>query len=53
MSSEITEIINYDKLNSIYFWTLMTIGGLCGLAIGYVTSLQIKVGLRFVHFDFF
>lgn len=47
MNSEVTEIVHYDKLNSTYFWTLMTIGGLCGLAIGYVTSLQIKVGYGF------
>lgn len=50
MNSEVTEIIHYDKLNSTYFWTLMTIGGLCGLAIGYVTSLQIKVGYGFFLF---
>lgn len=43
MNGEVSEIMNYNKLNSVYFWTMMVIGGVCGLAIGYVTSLQIKV----------
>lgn len=43
MNGEVPEIMNYNKLDSVYFWTMMIIGGVCGLAIGYVTSLQIKV----------
>lgn len=46
INNELSEIINYPKLTHGYFWFLMTIGGLCGFAIGYVTALQIKVKLQ-------
>ncbi|XP_054273873.1 GDP-fucose transporter 1-like [Macrosteles quadrilineatus] len=46
---EVPVIISYEKLDSLYFWTLMVVGGLCGLAIGYVTSLQIKVTSPLTH----
>uniref|UniRef100_A0A1B6F945 Sugar phosphate transporter domain-containing protein n=1 Tax=Cuerna arida TaxID=1464854 RepID=A0A1B6F945_9HEMI len=49
MNNEVPEVSNYEKLDSVYFWTLMVIGGLCGLAIGYVTSLQIKVTSPLTH----
>ncbi|XP_059468349.1 GDP-fucose transporter 1 [Neocloeon triangulifer] len=49
MNGEIKEIINYPNLFSPFFWFLMTIGGLCGFAIGYVTALQIKVTSPLTH----
>lgn len=42
-------VLNYEKLNDSYFWTLMTIGGVFGFAIGYVTGLQIKVTSPLTH----
>jgi len=43
INKEVPVILNYEKLADLKFWLLMTGGGLCGFAIGYVTALQIKV----------
>ena len=32
-----------------WFWGVMTIGGVCGFAIGFVTTLQIKVTSPLTH----
>merc|ERR1712086_421851 len=40
---EIPTVFNFQFLSSINFWFLMTIGGIFGFGIGYVTGLQIKV----------
>merc|ERR1711911_25920 len=34
---------------SLHFWFLMTLGGIFGFAIGYVTGLQIKVTSPLTH----
>lgn len=45
-----TEVIfNYKQIDSFYFWTLMFASGLCGLLIGYATTLQIKVTSPLTH----
>ncbi|CAH2091690.1 unnamed protein product [Euphydryas editha] len=49
INGELTQIWNYDNFNSIFFWIQMVIGGICGFAIGYVTSLQIKVTSPLTH----
>ncbi|KAF4533533.1 hypothetical protein B566_EDAN001018 [Ephemera danica] len=49
INGEIPVLLNYDKFRTIEFWLLMTVGGLCGFAIGYVTSLQIKVTSPLTH----
>ena len=36
-------IVNYTQLFSFDFWGPMTLAGLFGFAIGYVTGLQVKV----------
>ena len=41
-------IINLFSLSS-HFWFLMTLGGIFGFAIGYVTGLQIKVTSPLTH----
>ncbi|KAK3740599.1 hypothetical protein QZH41_009716, partial [Actinostola sp. cb2023] len=46
---EIKEVIEFSKLSSPYFWFMMTMGGLFGIAIGYMTGLQIKVTSPLTH----
>lgn len=48
-TNEVPALLSYDKFTSLYFWGLMIIGGFCGFAIGYVTSLQIKVIMFIVY----
>lgn len=43
LNGELTALWNYPNFDSTYFWFQMLVGGLCGFAIGYVTSLQIQV----------
>ena len=40
---ELPVIASFEHLDDVNFWFLMTIGGVFGFAIGYVTGLQIKV----------
>jgi GDP-fucose transporter C1 len=49
INNEVPVILNYEKLADIKFWLLMTGGGLCGFAIGFVTALQIKVTSPLTH----
>lgn len=39
----------YEHLDQLWFWAAIFVSGLCGLAIGYVTSLQIKVTSPLTH----
>jgi len=39
---ELPVVYNYSDILSQYFWTSMTAAGFFGLAIGYVTGLQVK-----------
>lgn len=48
-NNEIKVLLEYENILSFHFWMLMTIGGFCGFAIGYVTSLQIKVTSPLTH----
>lgn len=53
LAGEIPEIINYEDLSiTSSFWPLMTAGGVCGFAIGFFTSLQIKVRIIMLLFFF-
>ncbi|XP_063379895.1 GDP-fucose transporter 1 [Cydia fagiglandana] len=49
MNGELQALRNYTNFGSTYFWVQMVIGGICGFAIGYVTSLQIKVTSPLTH----
>ncbi|KAL5284551.1 SLC35C1 family protein [Megaselia abdita] len=48
-SGEIEEVVKYEHLKEAWFWVAMSIGGICGFSIGYVTSLQIKVTSPLTH----
>lgn len=45
VNNELSELINYPQLYDANFWFIMTIGGVSGFAIGFLTSLQIKVSV--------
>lgn len=49
VNREIPVLLNYDKFGDLTFWSLMTVGGLCGFAIGFVTALQIQVTSPLTH----
>jgi len=46
---EIPTVVGFEHLTSGNFWFLMTVGGIFGFAIGYVTGLQIKVTSPLTH----
>ncbi|XP_038620772.1 GDP-fucose transporter 1 isoform X1 [Tachyglossus aculeatus] len=46
---ELHTLAAFDKLTSAHFWGMMTLGGLFGFAIGYVTGLQIKFTSPLTH----
>ncbi|XP_015194844.1 GDP-fucose transporter 1 isoform X2 [Lepisosteus oculatus] len=46
---EFKTLFYFDKLDSWYFWGMMTLGGVFGFAIGYVTGLQIKFTSPLTH----
>ncbi|XP_063922866.1 GDP-fucose transporter 1 [Zophobas morio] len=47
--NEFVELFNYMELLHTYFWFIMTVGGVCGFAIGFFTSLQIKYTSALTH----
>lgn len=48
-SGEFVAIANYPRLFELSFWAFLTVGGICGFAIGYVTGLQIKLTSPLTH----
>lgn len=48
-TGELRTVYHYEHLNELWFWGAMTIGGLCGFAIGYATTLQIKFTSPLTH----
>ena len=46
---EIPVVYHFQYLKSSYFWVMMTLSGVFGIAIGYVTGLQIKVTSPLTH----
>lgn len=46
---EVQAIYGFHMLTSAYFWGMMFLAGLFGIAIGYVTGLQIKVTSPLTH----
>lgn len=46
---EVPVVMSFKFLSSVNFWTMMTVGGVFGFAIGYVTGLQIKTTSPLTH----
>lgn len=46
---EAGEVWGFSKLRDVTFWTYMTVGGVFGFAIGYITGLQIQVTSPLTH----
>lgn len=46
---EFKSLYNYENIGAAWFWASILISGVCGLAIGYVTSLQIQVTSPLTH----
>nr|BAC30595.1 unnamed protein product [Mus musculus] len=46
---ELRALLAFTHLSSAHFWLMMTLGGLFGFAIGYVTGLQIKFTSPLTH----
>ena len=49
ITGELQSLWNYDKIFDFYFWFLMTVSGVFGFAIGFVTALQIQVTTPLTH----
>jgi len=49
MASEHEMLAEFEKITSLYFWAMMTLGGFFGVAIGLVTMLQIKFTSPLTH----
>nr|ACO15376.1 GDP-fucose transporter 1 [Caligus clemensi] len=46
---EMDVLLSYGHFSSLSFWGMMTVGGVLGLGIGFVTGLQIKVTSPLTH----
>lgn len=49
LNEEFSEIYHYQYLWELWFWGALSVGGVCGFAIGFVTVLQIKVTSPLTH----
>uniref|UniRef100_A0AAX7U0E7 Sugar phosphate transporter domain-containing protein n=1 Tax=Astatotilapia calliptera TaxID=8154 RepID=A0AAX7U0E7_ASTCA len=48
-TKKLGQLIKFSRLTDISFWGMMTLGGVFGFAIGYVTGLQIKYTSPLTH----
>lgn len=49
ISGEVGRVFSFSRLYDLSFWGMMTLGGVFGFAIGYVTGLQIKFTSPLTH----
>lgn len=48
-AGELQTVYHYEHLAESWFWAAMLVGGLCGFAIGFATTLQIKFTSPLTH----
>ena len=48
-NGDLSELLAFPHLHSLQFWGMMSLSGVFGIAIGYVTGLQIKVTSPLTH----
>ena len=48
-NGDLSEMLKFQHLHNIQFWGMMSLSGMFGIAIGYVTGLQIKVTSPLTH----
>ncbi|CAH1973899.1 unnamed protein product [Acanthoscelides obtectus] len=49
LNGELGELSSYSGLFQPYFWEIILVGGMCGFAIGFFTTLQIKFTSALTH----
>nr|XP_057945686.1 GDP-fucose transporter 1 isoform X2 [Doryrhamphus excisus] len=49
LSGEMGRVASFSRLTDMGFWGMMTLGGVFGFAIGYVTGLEIKYTSPLTH----
>eukprot|EP00794_Sanderia_malayensis_P006088 gene6088-6791_t len=49
MMGELSVVSSFKYISSSYFWLMITLSGVFGIAIGYITGLQIKVTSPLTH----
>ncbi|KAK9887664.1 hypothetical protein WA026_023785 [Henosepilachna vigintioctopunctata] len=49
LNGELKTIYNFGGIWDINFWFSMTVGGVCGFSVGFLTSLQIKYTSALTH----
>ncbi|CAG0918036.1 unnamed protein product [Notodromas monacha] len=49
LSGEVKVLMSFKDLNTVYFWTVMSISGVLGFAVGTASALQIKVTSPLTH----
>ncbi|XP_054626912.1 GDP-fucose transporter 1 [Dunckerocampus dactyliophorus] len=49
LSGEMDRVASFSRLSDMSFWGMMTLGGVFGFAIGYVTGLEIKYTSPLTH----
>lgn len=48
-NDEFSRVAKYEHLTELWFWSALSVGGICGFSIGFVTALQIKVTSPLTH----
>lgn len=48
-NNEFSRVAKYEHLTKLWFWLALSVGGICGFSIGFVTALQIKVTSPLTH----
>ncbi|EDV29725.1 uncharacterized protein TRIADDRAFT_20354 [Trichoplax adhaerens] len=49
LNNELATLFRFSKIGSVYFWFILIISGLFGVAIGFISGLQIKITSPLTH----